>query len=77
MSALATTSSTVTAVPSSASSPGVGTVTIFTLASVSPSASTKPKSPASKVYAAPTPVVTVLSAAVGAMLAAARVTTTV
>ena len=49
--------------------PGVGTVTIFTLASLSPvSASAKPKSPALKVYT--TPAVTVLLAAVGGVLVA-------
>ena len=58
-----------TAVPSSARVPGVGTVTIFTLASVSPvSVSAKPKSAASKVYAVSWAVVTVLLAAVGAVL---------
>ena len=68
--ALVTTASARTAVPLSASSPGVGTVTIFTLASVSPaSSSMKPKSAAVKVYALSSPVVTVLWAAVGAVLA--------
>ena len=67
--ALVTTAFARTAVPSSASAPAAGTVTIFTLASVSPvSASAKPKSPAVKVYVLPTPAVTVLSAAVGGVL---------
>ena len=73
--ALVTTAFARTAVPSSASAPAAGTVTIFTLASAAPvSVSAKPKSSASKVYAAPTPVVTVLLAAVGAVLAAAPLT---
>ena len=67
--ALVTTSSARTAVPSSASVPSAGGVTIFTLASVSPaSASSKPKSSAVKAYARSSPVVTVLWAAVGAVL---------
>ena len=51
--------------------PAAGTVTIFTLASAAPvSASMKPKSSAVKVYALSSAVVTVLWAAVGAVLAA-------
>ena len=76
MSALVTTASARTAVPPSASVPTDGRVSIFTLTSGLPSVSTKPKSVAAKVYAVPTSVVTVLSAAVGGVLAA-RVTTTV
>ena len=61
-----------TGVPSNASVPTAGRVTIFTLASVSPvSVSTKPKSSASKVYGLSTTVVTVLWAAVGALLVVA------
>ena len=64
-----TTSSAMTAVPSSASVPTIGRVTIVTLASVAPaSSSSKPKSSAVKAYALSSPVVTVLSAAVGAVL---------
>ena len=60
--------------PSSARVPSAGTVTIFTLASVSPaSASMKPKSSAMKVYGLSSPVVTVLLAAVGAVLVVATV----
>ena len=66
--ALVTTAFARTAVPLSASAPGDGTVTIFTLASMPPSVSSKPKSPAVKVYTAPTPAVTVLLAAVGGVL---------
>ena len=65
-----TTASATTAVPSSASLPTAGGATIFTLASVSPSVSTKPKSSASKGYGLSSPVVTVLSAPVGAALVA-------
>ena len=69
MSALVTTSFVVTAVPSTARVPSAGSVTIFTLASVSPvSASAKPKSASLKVYGLSTTVVTVLWAAVGAVL---------
>ena len=74
--ALVTTAFARTAVPSSARVPGVGTVTIFTLASVSPeSVSAKPKSSASKVYALSSPVVTVLWSAVGAVLVPAAAVT--
>ena len=67
-----TTSSAMTAVPSSASVPTAGRVTIVTLASVAPaSSSSKPKSSAVKVYGLSSPVVTVLSAAVGAVLVGA------
>ena len=73
--AVVTTSSARTAVPSSASVPAAGTVTIVTLASVSPaSASSKPKSSAVKAYARSSPVVTVLWAAVGAVLVVAAPT---
>ena len=68
--AFVTSSSATTAVPSSARMPAAGVVTIFTLASAAPaSASMKPKSAAVKVYALSSPVVTVLLAAVGAVLA--------
>ena len=66
--AVVTTCLSVTSVPSSASVPGVGRVTIVTLASAAPaSVSAKPKSAAVKVYAASSSVVTVLLAAVGAV----------
>ena len=66
-----TTSSAITAVPSSASVPNAGGVTIFTLSSVSPvSVSANPKSTAMKAYAVFWAVATVLSAAVGAALTA-------
>ena len=78
--AVVTTAAARTAVPSSARVPAAGTVTIVTLASVAPaSASSKPKSSASKAYGRSSPVVTVLLAAVGAVLAvslSATVTTT-
>ena len=70
--ALVTTAAARTAVPSSASVPADGTVTIVTLASVAPaSSSSKPKSSAVKAYALSSPVVTVLSSAVGAVLVGA------
>ena len=76
--ALVTTWLSVTSGPLSARVPSSGTVTIFTLASVSPvSMSAKPKSSASKVYAVPAPVVTVLWSAVGAVLVPASVTSIV
>ena len=69
MSALGTTWFIVTAAPSSASVPTPGRLAILTLASVSPvSVSAKRKSAAVKVYAVSWAVVTVLSAAVGAVL---------
>ena len=67
--AFVTTPSARTAVPSSARVPAAGGVTIFTLASVSPaSSSSNSKSSAVKAYALSSPVVTVLLAAVGAVL---------
>ena len=69
MSALVTTWSGVTGAPASARVPNAGKLSIFTLASVAPvSASAKPKSSALKVYVVSEPIVTVLSAAVGAVL---------
>ena len=69
MSALVTTWSGVTAVPSSARVPAAGRDTIRTLASVSPAfVSAKPNSDAVKVYAVSRGVKTVLLAAVGAIL---------
>ena len=55
--------------PLSVSAPNAGRLSIRTLASMSAgSASSKPKSSAAKVYAVSEPIVTVLSAAVGAVL---------
>ena len=54
------------AVPSHSRIPRAGRVTIVTLARLSPSTSAKLKSPVEKVYARPSSVVTVLSAALGA-----------
>ena len=71
MSTSATTWSTDTAAPSSSSAPAAGSVTSVTLARASPeSVSSKLKSAAAKVYAVSSSVVTVLSALVGALLAA-------
>ena len=75
--ALVTPPSARTAVPSSARVPAAGGVTIFTLASVSPaSSSANSKSSTVKVYGLSSPVVTVLWAAVGGLLAAAMSLTT-
>ena len=68
ISALVTTWSRVTSVPSSSRSPVPSRIVILTLASASPSASEKPKSDAEKVYGVSTAVVTVLSEAVGSVL---------
>ena len=69
--------STVTAVPSSASAPAVGSVTTLTLASASPpSLSAKLNSSSAKVCAVSSSVVTDAANAVGAALAA-RFTVTV
>ena len=72
MSALGTTWPATAAVPLSARVPAAGRVSIRTLASVAPvSASTKPNWPSVKVCRADWAIVTVLSAAVGALLVAA------
>ena len=57
-----------TAVPSSSNVPTVGSTVIFTLSSVSPSASMNPNSLATNVWVSPALTVTLLLVAVGAVL---------